>query len=307
MSTVEIKQLITFKTAAETLNFTYTAKLLNFAQSSVTAQIKALEAELETPLFERLGKRLVLTEQGREFKRYADQMIQLTKEAKNAVGGIDEPSGTLVIGASESLCSYRLPSILKAFKDQFPKVKIIFKPIDSREQTRLQLLDGTLDIAFTIEPIQYRDVTLHTQCLLKEALKIVASPSHLLANETEIQLKDLENETLLYTEAGCSYRVVLEDLFQEFGIFTSNTFEFASIEAIKQCVRLDLGVAILPEMAIKEELQTGTLTELVCNNIHTPLHTQMIWHKDKFMSIQLQSFIDLVNRTFDGDRLLTSV
>ena len=79
---IEIKQLITFKTAAENLNFTYTAKILNFAQSSVTAQIKALENELETPLFERLGKRLVLTEAGREFKRYADKMIQLTNEAK---------------------------------------------------------------------------------------------------------------------------------------------------------------------------------------------------------------------------------
>ncbi|RBN41035.1 LysR family transcriptional regulator, partial [Priestia megaterium] len=125
--TIEIKQLITFKTAAENLNFTYTAKILNFAQSSVTAQIKALENELETPLFERLGKRLVLTEAGREFKRYADKMIQLTKEAKNAVSGVEEPAGTLIIGSSESQCTYRLPPILKEFKDQFPKVKMIFK------------------------------------------------------------------------------------------------------------------------------------------------------------------------------------
>lgn len=79
---MDIKQLITFKTATETLNFTKTASILNFAQSSVTAQIKALEEELEKPLFERLGKRLTLTEAGKEFKIYAEKIIKLNEEAK---------------------------------------------------------------------------------------------------------------------------------------------------------------------------------------------------------------------------------
>jgi DNA-binding transcriptional LysR family regulator len=296
--TIEIKQLITFKTAAENLNFTYTAKILNFAQSSVTAQIKALENELETPLFERLGKRLVLTEAGREFKRYADKMIQLTKEAKNAVSGVEEPAGTLIIGSSESQCTYRLPPILKEFKDQFPKVKMIFKPIYSHTQTRAQLLDGTLDIAFTMEPIQHHDANLHTQCLVAEDLKIIASPQHPLADKTDIYLEELENETLLYTESGCSYRVVLENLFREAGICTSTKFEFASVEAIKQCVMLDLGIAILPEVVVKGELEKGILKELACTKVDTPLYTQMVWHKDKFMSLPLQSFIQLACSTF---------
>lgn len=123
---MEIKQLITYKTAAENLNFTLTARMLNFAQSSVTAQIKALEAELGTPLFERLGKRLVLTEAGRQFKLYADKMIILTEEAKMVVRGDKEPAGTLIIGAQESQCTYRLPPILKKFKDQFPHVRLVF-------------------------------------------------------------------------------------------------------------------------------------------------------------------------------------
>ncbi|MEI2466114.1 LysR family transcriptional regulator [Niallia taxi] len=295
---MEIKQLITFKTAAEHLNFTYTAKILNFAQSSVTAQIKALENELETPLFERLGKRLVLTEQGKEFKIYADKMIQLTKEAKNAVSGVDEPAGTLTIGASESQCTYRLPSILKEFKEQFPKVKVIFKPIYSQEQTRAQLLDGSLDIAYTMDPIQHQDSYLKAQGLIEEKLKIVASPEHHLADKGLIQLKDFEDETLLLTEAGCSYRVILEDLFRQSGICAPNKFEFVSVEAIKQCIMLDLGIAVLPEMVVKADIEKGVLKELVCKEITAPVHTQMVWHKDKFMSLSLQSFIQLSCKTF---------
>jgi DNA-binding transcriptional LysR family regulator len=296
--TIEIKQLITFKTAAENLNFTHTAKILNFAQSSVTAQIKALENELETPLFERLGKRLVLTEHGREFKVYADKMIRLTEEAKNAVNGIEEPSGTLIIGASESQCTYRLPPILKKFKDQFPKVKIIFKPIYSEEQTRAQLLDGTLDIAFTMEPGKYKDGNLKAECLVEEELKIVASSTHPLVCKPEIQLEDLEHETLLFTESGCSYRVILENLFRESGICASNKFEFVSVEAIKQCVILDLGIAILPEMVVKTEIERGILKELVCKSVVTPISTQIVWHKDKFMTLPLQSFIQLTCNSF---------
>lgn len=78
---MDMKQLKTFQTAATTLNFTKTAKMLNFAQSSVTAQIKALEAELQHPLFERLGKKLVLTATGKEYKKYVDQMLRLNDEA----------------------------------------------------------------------------------------------------------------------------------------------------------------------------------------------------------------------------------
>jgi DNA-binding transcriptional LysR family regulator len=139
---MEIKQLITFKHAAENLNFTQTAKLLNFAQSSVTAQIKALEDEIGKPLFERLGKRLILTEAGRTFKSYADKIIALSQEAVTAANGEEEISGTLTIGAQESQCTYRLPLILKEFKSAFPKVKLVFKPAHSDEIARKQLMEG---------------------------------------------------------------------------------------------------------------------------------------------------------------------
>ncbi|MFB4166819.1 LysR family transcriptional regulator [Virgibacillus sp. JSM 102003] len=293
---METKQLITFKTAAETLNFTKTAKILNFAQSSVTAQIKALEKELDTPLFERLGKRLYLTESGRQFKAYADKMLVLTEEARLVTSGLEEPSGTLVIGAQESQCTYRLPPILKEFKDQFPNVKLIFKPAHSDEMAKEKLLDGNLDVAFIMDTLKPGDA-LTIESLTQDRMKLVAAPDHSLLNKSQVFPKDLEQETLLLTETGCSYRTYLENTWREAEIYPTNKFEFVSIEAIKQCVIAGLGIAILPEMAVEKDLKEGLMKEIKWKQPASPFFTQIAWHKDKLMTIPLQSFIELTRRT----------
>ncbi|MDF2684166.1 MAG: LysR family transcriptional regulator, partial [Brevibacillus sp.] len=195
---MEIKQLLTFKLAAENLNFTQTAKMLNFAQSSVTAQIKTLEEELGTRLFERLGKRLVLTDEGRKFKMYADKMVALAEEAASAVNGSEEQGGTIVIGAQESQCTYRLPPILSKFKSQFPHVKLIFQPANSDQQTKERLLNGLLDIAFIMDvPQPGNAVTVEP--LVKERMIMVCSSDHKLLRLQEVLPSDLEQETLLLT------------------------------------------------------------------------------------------------------------
>ncbi|MBY0596377.1 LysR family transcriptional regulator [Bacillus bingmayongensis] len=289
---MEIKQLITFKTAAENLNFTQTAKILNFVQSSVTAQIKALEAELETALFERLGKRIFLTEAGRKFLVYADKMIALSYEAKMVVKDEETTSGTLVIGAQESQCTYRLPSILKEFKSKFPQIKLIFKPAHSNEAVKEQLMDGKLDLAFILDECKTEDA-LHVESLVQEELKIVAFSNHPLFEKSIISTKDLESETLLLTELGCSYRTIFEELFRAEGVYPINKIEFVSVEAIKQCVIAGLGIAVLPAMVVEKDIQEGKMKELDLKNTIAPIFTQIAWHKDKWITSPLQQFIDV--------------
>ncbi|MCH5456609.1 LysR family transcriptional regulator [Bacillus cereus] len=297
---MEIKQLITFKVAAHTLNFTQTAKKLNFAQSSVTAQIKTLEAELGTPLFERLGKRLFLTEAGRKFQLYADKMIALSNEAKTAVKDDEEIAGTLIIGAQESQCTYRLPSILKRFKIQFPKIKLIFKPAHSNKDAKEQLMEGKVDLAFILDECKTEDV-LHVEPLMKEELKVVAAPTHRLLEQTTAAIKDLESETLLLTELGCSYRTLFEELFRWEDVYPANKIEFVSVEAIKQCVIADLGIAVLPAIVVEKDIREGTIKELHLENTISPIYTQIAWHKDKWMTVPLQQFIDVTREFFTTD------
>ncbi|PEI82957.1 LysR family transcriptional regulator [Bacillus pseudomycoides] len=295
---MEIKQLITFKTAAENLNFTQTAKILNFAQSSVTAQIKALEAELGTALFERLGKRLFLTEAGRKFQLYANKMIALSYEAKMVVQDQGKSSGTLVIGAQESQCTYRLPSILKEFKTKFPQIRLIFKPAHSNEAVKEQLMEGKLDLAFILDTCKIEDV-LHVESLIQEELKIVVCPNHPLLKNSIISTKDLESETLLLTELGCSYRTIFEELFRAEGVYPVNKIEFVSVEAIKQCVIAGLGIAILPAMVVEKEIQEGTIGELTMENTIDPIFTQIAWHKDKWITAPLQQFIEVTRASIE--------
>ncbi|MGE8203576.1 LysR family transcriptional regulator [Heyndrickxia sp. NPDC080065] len=302
---MEIKQLITFKTAAENLNFTQTAKKLNFAQSSVTAQIKALETEMGKPLFERLGKRLILTEAGQQFKRYADKMINLSMEAKLAVNGEEGHTGTLVIGAQESQCTYRLPPILKAFKSKFPKVKLVFKPAHSDEMAREHLITGGLDAAFIMD-IRNPEDTLKIEPLIREELVMVASPDHPLLSESNVFPKDLEQETLLLTETGCSYRTIFEDFFRSAGADPLDKIEFGSIEAIKQCVIAGLGIALLPAMVVEKDLKMGRMKRLSWKNSAPSIYTQIAWHKDKWMSPPLVEFIKLTRSTFNEHRIMVN-
>ncbi|PFN05281.1 LysR family transcriptional regulator [Bacillus cereus] len=297
---MEIKQLITFKTVAENLNFTQSAKILNFAQSSVTAQIKALEAELGTVLFERLGKRIFLTEAGRKFQVYAEKMIALSYEAKMVVKDEETTSGTLVIGAQESQCTYRLPSILKEFKTKFPQIKLIFKPAHSNEAVKEQLLEGKLDLAFILDECKVEDA-LHVESLVQEELKIVAFPNHPLLEKPIISTKELENETLLLTELGCSYRTIFEELFRAEDVYPANKIEFVSVEAIKQCVIAGLGIAILPAMVVEKDIEEGTMEELILENPIAPIFTQIAWHKDKWITVPLQQFIDVTRVVIRND------
>ncbi|QCR31916.1 LysR family transcriptional regulator [Lysinibacillus sp. SGAir0095] len=291
---MEIKQLITFKHAAENLNFTQTAKLLNFAQSSVTAQIKALEEEIGRPLFERLGKRLILTEAGHQFKRYAEKMINLSEEAITAANGEEELTGTLIIGAQESQCTYRLPLILKEFKTAFPKVKLVFKPAHSDEMARKQLMEGELDIAFIMDK-KKPEGSLIVEQLIKEELKLVVTSNHPISANA---IDDLKHETLLLTETGCSYRNMFEESLNSLGIYPLDKIEFTSIEAIKQCVIAGLGVALLPEMVVKKDIEEGRMKELPWNSFSSPLYTQIAWHKDKIVTQPLDEFISLTRKIF---------
>ena len=125
---MEVRQLQIFRTLAEELNFTRTAEKVHTVQSNVTAQIKALEEELGTPLFDRFGRRVTLTDAGRNFLPFASQALAAMDQGQRAIQTGADPSGPLRIGAPESILTYRLPEVLRAFRRHFPHVELIFRP-----------------------------------------------------------------------------------------------------------------------------------------------------------------------------------
>ncbi|WCN38469.1 LysR family transcriptional regulator [Aneurinibacillus uraniidurans] len=297
---MELRQLHTFKTVVETKGFTRAAAALSYAQSSVTAQIQALEDELGVKLFDRLGKKIMLTTAGEQLLPYAIQMLDLHETALRAFTSHTVPSGTLTIGAPESLAAFRLPAIIRAYTQMYPDVKITLRPGVCWELRNLAR-SGELDIVFLLEP-EVRELDLHIETLVHEPMTVVAPPDHILAARDSVQTENFHGHTFLHTEPGCSYRTLFEQQLRSCGITPDTSLEFWSIEAIKNCVLSGLGLAFLPLITVQQEIQDGRLIPLAWDDRACRVATQMAYHKNKWLSPALSEFINLVHTHTSGWR-----
>jgi DNA-binding transcriptional LysR family regulator len=298
---MELRQLATFQAVAASLSFTRAALALNYAQSSVTAQIQALEDELGVRLFDRLGRRIVLTEAGRRLQVYAGRILALADEARVAVAGDAEPSGTLTIAASETLTTYRLPPMLRTFRERYPGVRLLLRVARPGEVVRA-VGDGTLDAALVLDG---RDEPypscITAEPLHSEPLVVVAGPQHPLASAEHVSPADLDGEPMLMSEAGCSYRTQFEQALALAGAHPASTLEFGSVEAIKQCVIAGMGIAVLPRMAVRAGLARGELAALRWCEPGFRVTTRLLWHKGKWHTPALAAFLATARKLLAAD------
>lgn len=301
---MDLRQLTTFRVLARTLNFHQTAKQLHCVQSTVTAQIQALEEDLGTRLFDRLGRRVVLTDAGSRLIAYAERLLNLTGEARQAVLDQEEPVGTLTVSATETLCTYRLPAVLSQFRKRYPQVRLVFF-VSEYSELRRAVTEGAVDLALLMEePIT--SAALKAEPLCVEPIHLVASPNHPFAQRRSVLPGDLEPETILVTEAGCSYRVRFQHQLNLAGIQPAMMLEFNSIEAIKQCAMLGMGVALLPAVATSAEISQGKLVVLPWRGKPIRLVTQVMRHKQKWVSPILHCFLDVAKQVLMEPRGKTS-
>ncbi|MGW7409331.1 LysR family transcriptional regulator [Streptomyces sp. NPDC054833] len=283
---MELRLLVTFEKVATVLSFTGAAAELKYAQSSVTAQIRALESDLGAELFDRLGSRIRLTEAGERLLPYARRMIELAEEARTAVADADEPAGTLAIGTMESLTSYRLPPLLELFHHRYPGVRLSLRTTIG-DETRQALRQGTYDLGFLMEE-QTEHAGLEGVVLAEEPLVLVAAPGHPLAGKP-VATADLVRQPLLATEPGCAYR----DLFERelTALAPVDFMEFGTIEATKRAAAAGLGSALLPEVTVAAELSEGSLVRLAWEPSFT-LRTQLAWRAGKRLPAHARLFVE---------------
>jgi DNA-binding transcriptional LysR family regulator len=298
---MEVRQLQIFRTLAEELNFTRTAEKVHTVQSNVTAQIKALEEELGTPLFDRLGRRVTLTDAGRNFLPFASQALAAMDQGHRAIQTGAEPSGPLRIGAPESVLTYRLPQVLHTFRRHFPHVELIFVPYMSMPFA-LELEAGKLDMAITMTD-SLPSANIKSVRLRTEQVFLLADPSHPLASKSAVKPSDLAGQNLLLTESGCSYRQKLDRILALANIRPANITEFSSVEAIKECISLGMGLGLLPAIVVARELRQHHLKALNWTGPSLDIATHIIWHKDKWISPAMSAFMKTVkDKLADSDR-----
>jgi LysR family transcriptional regulator, low CO2-responsive transcriptional regulator len=257
---VTLRQLRTFKAVADLKSFSLAAGRLRLSQPSVSYQVKELEEALGLPLFDRLGKRVQLTEAGTVVYAYARRTMDLLDEAALALEemrGIKR--GRLRVGASTTVGIYLLPAALGAFKKLHPGL-VISLEIGTRDRVQEQVLNNELDLA-VVGPAM-KDPELASIPFMSDELVVVAPAGHRLAAQESLGLKDLAGEPFVMREPASGSRWSLEKAARKAGAKLKVAMELGSNGAIKHAVESGLGLAVISRYACALELASGRLVEL---------------------------------------------
>ncbi|WP_062309369.1 LysR family transcriptional regulator [Alicyclobacillus sendaiensis] len=290
---MDFKQLHTFAVVARERSFTRASTLLSYAQSSVSTQIQALEHELGAPLFDRIGRSVQLTDIGRKALPLVHDLLQIESELRSIAKGDGQPSGTLIVGAPESLIAYRLPPALTAFHRCYPDVHLEFRTGGCAEH-RVALARGEIDVALLLEQ-GVPSPGLAFKALPPERIVLVGHPKLRPGDLKGDTVSLLEASVLLLVEAskgGTSYREVFEQQLVRMGVRIHRSMEFSSVEAVKQCAMAGLGIALLPEIAVGEELKAGKLVQISWNDLAIP--SFLAWREGRWMSEAIRRWMECV-------------
>ncbi|HZU78261.1 MAG TPA: LysR family transcriptional regulator [Dehalococcoidia bacterium] len=257
---INLHQLHIFRAVADHGSYSRAAAALYLSQPGVSLQVKALEKSIGLPLFEKVGRTLHLTEAGRELLSYSERIFGLLEETRlvmEELGG--GRRGTVKVAASTTAGIYIVPPALGAFHRESPGVKLTLDVVN-RFTVQKRLLDNEVDLAVMglIEDAHDLDIAE----FVPNELVVIASPRHPLANEKNIPMQALSNETFLLREAGSGTRIDTTRLFEARDLKLNVGMELRSSGAIKQGVAADLGIAVIPLAAIELELLAGRLCVL---------------------------------------------
>lgn len=288
---MDLTYLRTFREVARKQSFTRAAEELGYAQSSVTMQIQKLEREYGVPLFERYGKQLQLTPPGEALLKLAVQMLDLYDQSKESIG--HQVSGAVTIGTIDSLAAYYLPPYLQQLRQRHPGHGIQLLP-DSEAALVAKVKEGEYDVALLLDRSP-ADPALRCIMVREEPLVLVAPPGHPLTDAADsVRLHDLDGCELIVSEGSCIYRSTFEKVLRDHAVSYRIGFELGSLEAIKHCVMNGLGIALLPRIAVEEELMRGSLATIPFAHPELRFHLQLLLHPKKWMSQMLLTFIGLL-------------
>lgn len=284
---ITLRQLQVFEKVASHLNYSRAAEELYLSQPAVSMQIKQLEENIGLPLFEQMGKKIFLTEAGRELFHYSRSITQQLAEMKTV---FDEMKGLelgrLTLSVVNTANSFT-PRLLAKFCRQHPKISVTLQ-VANRDAVLKQLADNSTDLAIMGRPPEGLDIS--AESFMDNPLVVIAAPDHPLAKQKRVKLAQLAQEPFLSREPGSGTRSAMERVFAEHQIQPRISMEMETNEAIKQAVQAGMGLGILSLHSIELELETGRLAML--NVEHFPLmrHWFIVHRSSKRLSSAAAAF-----------------
>jgi DNA-binding transcriptional LysR family regulator len=259
-SPLDSRQLRAFATLARTASFTAAGRELFLSQSAISHSMRALEEDVGCRLFDRVGKKVSLTLAGEQLLQHAEKILGEMDQARESLGHLGKwGRGRLRIGASTTVCTYILPTVLREFKESFAHYAITIVPADTAQMLNL-LHGGRVDLALALEPKPEEKLVFEP--LFEDELAFLLSPRHPWAVAGEIDRREVPTQNyILYDRNSYTFRLV-EEYFRREKLVLNTFCELGSMEAIKELVKLDLGISVLAPWIAREELQAGTLVAL---------------------------------------------
>ena len=261
MSTLDSRQILAFVALARRGSFTLAAKDLFLTQSAVSHTIKTLERDTGVRLFDRVGKRVHLTQGGEQLMPHAERILREMQDARTALAELQNwGQGRLRVGASTTACHHILPTVLREFKQSFPDCLIKIEAGDYPRQMEL-LRSNQVDIALTLES-ESNAADLVFRPLFSDELKFLVSPMHPWAAKRRASAEEIGAESLiLYNKNSYTFRLV-DKYFRDEGIELKNVIELGSMEAIKELVKIGMGAGVLAPWIARDELAKGVLVSV---------------------------------------------
>lgn len=289
---MELKYLLTVKKIMETGNYQSAARALNYAQSTITFQMKQLENELGIQIFEKNGNKMELTQAGAGMVPIIDRILAATEELRCYHDSIEEIRGALKVALPETLITYQMQPVLKAFKEKAPNVKLSLQVMNCYA-IHEHLMNGDIDIAVHYEVGRYpRSIT--TGIIGHYPLVLVASPTLDTALRNFVDSGQRKPVCHIQNDPNALYLKIFHQYLKEKDILLDTDLELWSIETIKQSVMSNLGIAYLPRFTVETELKQGNMIELETEIENGEITAVFAYNKSKWMSPAAAIFLKML-------------
>ncbi len=286
-----LRQMRVFQVVAEHLNFTRAARVLHLSQPAVSMQVKQLEEAVGLPLFEHTGKKIQLTEAGREIFQYARTIFHTFEEMEEVIAAMKGlGTGHLNIAVASTV-NYFAPRLLAAFSRSYPGIDLHLD-VTNRQRLISLLKDNEIDIVLMGLPPE--DIELEYEPFMENPLVVIAPPGHRLQNQSNIPVQRLGEEVFIMREEGSGTRLAMERFFAEQNIEISAGMQMTRNEAIKQAVRAGMGLGLVSTHTIELEVETRRLVVLDVEGFPLQRHWYMVYRKGKRLSPAARAFHDFV-------------
>lgn len=284
-----LRHLKVFVVACELNSISKAAEKLYISQPAVSRTIKELEDYYGMKLFERISKKLYLTQAGKSFLDYASHVVSLFDEMESHMREVDK-RGNLRIGSSITIGRNLMPSYVSRFKALYPQTQV-YVTVNNSDIIEKKVLQNELDFAL-IEGIIHSDHII-SETYMEDELVVISSPDHPFCNEEIVKITEFIEEPFLLREKGSGTRELFDNTLAALGYSVVPTWESTSTIALINAAINKLGISVLPYMLVREELSSGKIVILQVEGLKFVRKFNIIYHKNKFLPASAKAFIEL--------------